>query len=91
MFAFPLSGHTPLIERREEFAAYFEPMRGCGIAENVKDFYWDIRQKPEYGTIEIRVFDPPLTVEKAAALAAYAQALSRCLLIERPATVGEDM
>jgi carboxylate-amine ligase len=42
----------------------------------MKDFYWDIRPKPEYGTIEIRVFDTPLTVGRAADLAAYAQALA---------------
>ncbi|HSD43174.1 MAG TPA: YbdK family carboxylate-amine ligase [Burkholderiales bacterium] len=91
VFAFPLSGRAPLVERWEGFAAYFEKMRGYGIVGSMKDFYWDIRPKPEYGTIEIRVFDTPLTVEKAAALAAYAQTLSRYLLIERPAALSEDM
>jgi carboxylate-amine ligase len=57
----------------------------------MKDFYWDIRPKPEYGTIEVRVFDTPLTVDKAAALAAYVQALARFLLLERPVAVHEDM
>ena len=38
--------------------------------------YWDIRPKPEYGTVEIRVCDTPLTVRRAALLAAYAQALA---------------
>jgi carboxylate-amine ligase len=57
----------------------------------MKDFYWYIRPKPEYGTIEVRVFDTPLTVDKAAALAAYVQALARYLLAERPVTVHEDM
>jgi carboxylate-amine ligase len=50
----------------------------------MKDFYWDIRPKPEFGTIEIRVCDTPLTVARAAALAAYAQALAHWLLAERP-------
>ena len=26
----------------------------------MKDFYWDIRPKPEFGTIEVRVCDTPL-------------------------------
>jgi glutamate---cysteine ligase / carboxylate-amine ligase len=56
------------------------------IVESMKDFYWDIRPKPEYGTIEIRVCDTPLTVKKAALLAAYAQALVRMLAAERPPT-----
>jgi carboxylate-amine ligase len=46
----------------------------------MKDFYWDIRPKPEYGTIELRVCDTPLTVELAAALAAYLQVL--CALLQ---------
>ena len=29
------------------------------VVKSMKDFYWDIRPKPEFGTIEIRVFDTP--------------------------------
>ena len=47
-------------------------------------FRSDIRPKPEFGTIEIRVCDTPLTVGKAAMLGAYAQALARYLMLERP-------
>ena len=87
--AFPLSGRAPFHLRWEAFTAYFERMRALGIVESMKDFYWDIRPKPEYGTIEIRVCDTPLEVEHAAALAAYVQALSRLLLAE-PAPAGEE-
>ena len=65
-------------------------MLGYGIVESMKDFYWDIRPKPEYGTIEIRVCDTPVTVERAAALAAYAQVLARYLLVERPHPLSEE-
>jgi carboxylate-amine ligase len=91
VYAFPLSGRAPVLDRWDAFVAYFEKMRAAKVVESMKDFYWDIRPKPEYGTIEVRVFDTPLTVEKAAALAAYVQALARYLLIERPVTVHEDM
>jgi len=56
----------------------------------MKDFYWDIRPKPEYGTIEIRVMDTPLTVERAAAIAAYLQCVARWLAKERPFEPQED-
>jgi len=82
--AFPLSGHMPFVRDWREFVAYFETMRGVGIVESMKDFYWDIRPKPEYGTIEIRVCDTPLTVGRAALLAAFAQALACYYLTERP-------
>jgi carboxylate-amine ligase len=66
-------------------------MRAFGIVGSMKDFYWDIRPKPEFGTIEIRVCDTPLTVERAAMLAAYAQLLCRYLLHERECRLSEEM
>jgi carboxylate-amine ligase len=91
VYAFPLSGRAPVLDRWDAFVAYFEKMRAARVVESMKDFYWDIRPKPEYGTIEVRVFDTPLTVDKAAALAAYAQTIACYLLAERPVTVHEDM
>lgn len=88
--AFPLSGPAPAqVQTWEQFEAYFQKMYRLGIVKSMKDFYWDIRPKPEFGTVEIRVCDTPLTVEKAAHLGAYAQVLASHLLDERPA-IGED-
>ncbi len=81
--SFPLSGQMPAVRTWEEFNAYFDEMQGYGIVASMKDFYWDIRPKPEYGTVEIRICDTPLTVELAAQLAAYAQTLAADLLANR--------
>jgi carboxylate-amine ligase len=78
--AFPLSGTMPTVGDWSEFEAYFEAMRGYGIVESMKDFYWDVRPKPEYGTVEVRVCDTPLTAAWAVSLAAYVQALAAELL-----------
>ncbi|MFC4932862.1 YbdK family carboxylate-amine ligase [Massilia sp. GCM10023247] len=81
VFAFPLSGRAPFLLSWEAFERdYFARMEKTGIVKSMKDFYWDLRPKPEYGTIELRVCDTPLTVERAAALACYLQALCRYLL-----------
>jgi len=81
VFAFPLSGRAPFLLRWEDFERdYFKRMEDTGIVRSMKDFYWDLRPKPEYGTIELRVCDTPLTVEHAAALAGYLQALCSYLL-----------
>jgi glutamate---cysteine ligase / carboxylate-amine ligase len=88
--AFPLSGRIPLVRDWAQFEEYFEKMRGFGIVQSMKDFYWDIRPKPEYGTIEIRACDTPLTVTHAAALAAYAQVLARQFLSELRRPVSND-
>ncbi|MDE2048426.1 MAG: glutamate--cysteine ligase, partial [Betaproteobacteria bacterium] len=78
-------GHMPKLASWSEFNTYFDEMKGYGIVESIKDFYWDIRPKPEYGTVEVRIFDTPLTVELAAALGALVQTLAAHLLEGGPA------
>jgi len=81
VFAFPLSGRAPFVLDWQAFCdGYFASMEATGVVKSMKDFYWDIRPKPEYGTIELRVCDTPLTVDRAASLACYLQALCRYLL-----------
>ena len=84
--AFPLSGRMPPVDRWRDFEAFYQRLVAIGVVSSLKDFYWDIRPKPAYGTLEIRVPDTPLDVETAADLAAYAQLLvvwSRTLEVPR--------
>lgn len=91
VFAFPLSGRAPFTLSWDDFVeSYFTKMEHTGIVKSMKDFYWDIRPKPEYGTIELRVCDTPLSVEKAAALACYLQVLCKYLLESREHPPVED-
>jgi carboxylate-amine ligase len=91
VFAFPLSGRAPFTLSWDAFErGYFTRMEHTGIVKSMKDFYWDIRPKPEYGTIELRVCDTPLTVERAAALAVYLQALCHRLLRREDPAPSED-
>ncbi|CEK10102.1 YbdK family carboxylate-amine ligase [Legionella hackeliae] len=89
--SFPQSGHIPYLLNWTEFSEYYYKMRKLGIIVSMKDFYWDIRPKPEYGTVEVRVCDTPLTIHKAVDLAAYIQALALYLLEERPLTINKDL
>ncbi|MDR5836308.1 YbdK family carboxylate-amine ligase [Caballeronia sp. LZ034LL] len=86
---FPLSGQAPFVTNWSDFEAYFERMTNTGLVHSLKDFYWDIRPSPGYGTVEVRVMDTPLRVEWAASIAAYIQALSRYLLVDRPLRLSE--
>ena len=91
VFAFPLSGRAPFVLRWSDFEeGYFTRMTRTGVVQGMKDFYWDIRPKPEFGTIELRVCDTPLSVDRAAALAGYLQALCRHLLERREPAPAED-
>ena len=90
VFAFPLSGRAPFVRSWRDFEVFFGKMARTGVVRSMKDFYWDIRPKPEFGTIEVRVLDTPLTIEKAAALAGYIQCLARWLRLERPYALADD-
>lgn len=89
--AFPLAGHLPFVADWGGFTEYFEHMRELHVVESMKDFYWDIRPKPEFGTVEIRVCDTPLTVQRAAQIAAFAQALARSLWQDREKPIPQDI
>lgn len=74
--AFPFSGRAPWFESWDDFVRnYYGPMVENGVISGMKDFYWDIRPKPEFGTIELRVCDTPLHVDRASLLAGYLQLL----------------
>lgn len=90
VFAFPMSGRAPFTLSWEAFGQFFEKTTRTGVVKSMKDFYWDIRPKPEYGTIEIRVFDTPLTVERAAGLAGFVQSLASWFIHEQPFMPQED-
>lgn len=90
VFAFPLSGRAPMALHWGDFEAYYDKMTRTGVVKSMKDFYWDIRPKPEFGTIEIRVFDTPLTIERAAALSGFVQSLGAWFLNDQPFVPQED-
>jgi len=88
--AFPMSGTMPAhIRTWHDFVNHFDRLAAHGIVNSIKDFYWDVRPKPEYGTIELRVLDTPLQPAYAAAFASYAREL--CMEILRsPARWVDD-
>ena len=90
VFAFPLSGRAPFVETWDDFTAFFDKMTTTGVVKSMKDFYWDVRPKPEYGTVEVRVMDTPLSIARAAQIAAYIQSVARYLIVERPFQPQED-
>lgn len=78
--AFPHSGHAPPIKDWAQFSSHIERIHKHGIIGSMKDLYWDIRPKPQYGTVEVRVLDTPLDVQLAADAVSYVQALVHDIL-----------
>lgn len=89
--AFPNSGHLPARLRHwQDFGDHVDMLARHGIIASLKDLYWDIRPKPEYGTVEVRIFDTPYTLRHAVLLAVYTQALARYYLALRPTLPGRE-
>ncbi len=86
---FPLSGMPPFILDWSEFCEYLVKMKQLSLIEGVDNFYWDIRPRPEFGTIELRICDTPLSIERSVQIAAFAQSLAYYLLEERTALVDD--
>lgn len=89
--AFPLSGHFPLVKNWQEFCDYLNKLQKLNIAEQIRNFYWDIRLRPEFGTIEIRICDAPLTLKQAITLTAYCQTLACYFLEENPVIMNNEL
>lgn len=88
---YPTSGCIPFIKSWKSFSEYFNKMHDLNIIESMKDIYWDIRPKPEFGTVEIRICDTPLTLEKSILLTAYIQSLAHYILEEHPYDVVKNI
>lgn len=87
--AFPNSGHLPAgVRNWRDFQQHAEQLASCGVIQSLKDLYWDIRPKPEYGTVELRVFDTPYNISRATQLAALTQALALYFVTTRPTLPG---
>ena len=67
---YPTGGPMPLVSDWAQFETVAQEFFDTGLAQSLKDIYWDVRPKPEFGTVEVRVFDTPVSVHKAVELAA---------------------
>ncbi|MGQ3052056.1 MAG: YbdK family carboxylate-amine ligase [Roseateles sp.] len=77
---YPNGGPMPYLVDWAHFESLVQEFFNTGIADSLKDIYWDVRPKPEFGTVEVRVFDTPLRVRKAVNLAAFTRALAGLVL-----------
>lgn len=77
---YPHGGPMPELRNWSHFEEVTHELFATELASSLKDIYWDVRPKPEFGTVEIRVFDTPLSVKKAVAMAAFSRACASLAL-----------
>jgi carboxylate-amine ligase len=58
----PHAGVPRYFPKWKDFRTFLRVMRDCRAIESPKDIYWDIRPRPELGTIEFRICDMPPTL-----------------------------
>lgn len=68
-------GVPPSFNDWREFNYYFTTTRRAGLFESVNDIHWDIRPRPQFGTVEVRAMDAQPTIADTAALAGFVRTL----------------
>lgn len=86
---YPHGGPMPRLKDWAHLETVVGEFFSTGIAHSLKDIYWDVRPKPEFGTVEVRVFDTPLSVHKAVALATFTRAVA-ALALKGELTLAAD-
>jgi carboxylate-amine ligase len=75
----PRSGVPPAFESWQELAEFVAWGVGGRLFEDVSFLWWDLRLRPEYGTLEFRIADTQTLPEHTAALAANSHTLVAAL------------
>jgi carboxylate-amine ligase len=73
----PHAGLPLYFSNWKEFRNYCKVMKDCQTISSFKDIYWDIRPRPDFGTIEFRICDIPMTLTETLRIVA----LIRCLAV----------
>ena len=73
----PTAGLPPLLKNYSEFQKFMRTLQKAQSIDSIREVWWDIRPHPEFGTVEVRVFDSVPSIDEMANLAA----LTQCLVI----------
>ncbi len=71
----PRAGIPPAFDSWQELAAFVAWGSGAGLFSDLTYLWWDLRPRPDYGTLEFRIADTQTSTEDAAAIAALCQTL----------------
>jgi carboxylate-amine ligase len=71
----PTSGPPPPLADWSEFEEYMDTLLRAGTIRSIKEVWWDVRPHPDFGTVEIRMFDGVPTLREVGMVAALSQCL----------------
>ncbi len=79
-------GIPPSFSDWAQFCRFFAVMKRARVFETLRDIHWDIRPRPDLGTLEVRVMDAQSNLWDTLAIAAFIQGLAAYCL-ETPPTL----
>jgi carboxylate-amine ligase len=71
----PTAGPPHLLADWSEFEEYMDTLLRAGTIRSIKEVWWDVRPHPDFGTVEIRMFDGAPTLHEVGMVAALSQSL----------------
>jgi carboxylate-amine ligase len=71
----PTAGPPHRLAKWSEFEDYMDTLRRAGTIRSIKEVWWDVRPHPDFGTVEIRMFDGLPTLREIGMVAALSQCL----------------
>jgi len=71
----PTSGPPQPLADWSEFEEYMDTLLRAGTIRSIKEVWWDVRPHPDFGTVEIRMFDGVPTLREIGMVAALSQCL----------------
>jgi carboxylate-amine ligase len=72
-------GQAPSFDDVRAFERFYHSAVRAGLLASLRDVHWDIRPRPDLGTVEVRMMDAQSTVGDAIAIAAVIRAAARYL------------
>jgi carboxylate-amine ligase len=73
--ALPTAGPPSRLTDWKQFEDYMDTLLRAGTIRSIKEVWWDIRPHPDFGTIEIRMFDGVPTLREVGMVTALSQCL----------------
>lgn len=62
-----------------DFVSFYNAALKSGMIRNIRDIHWDIRPRPDFGTIEIRAMDAASNLQTLHALVAFSRVMAVCM------------
>ncbi len=79
MEGLPTAGLPTLMRNWSEFVWLMNHMIETGFINTIREIWWDVRPHHRFGTVEVRVFDMPASLDDALAITAFVQCLVKAL------------